>query len=338
MPLHNLTQLGYGFNAQWAYSSDWMEKPLPADNRMLDFMQKYQFNFLRIPIDYRFWLTDIEGEPSESFLKTLDSYVESAISHNIHASINLHRAPGYCINGWERERYNLWSDQIAQDAFERLWVNLAERYKGKYQTEVSFDLVNEPPDIGQRGFTRDIHQQLIRRITNAIRKVDLDRLVVINGLAGGHLAMPELADLEVIHSGRGYQPMLVSHYKAEWCEGSKGMPVPTYPCEYNGTFWNRDSLRAFYQPWVNVSETGRPIHIGEFGCYKYTDNNVALAWFKDLFDIFKELGWGYSLWEFDGNFGIANHDRPNTKYENFEGLDVDRGLLDLMLESRVFPN
>ena len=203
MPLHNLTQLGYGFNAQWAYSSDWMDKPLPADNHMLDFMQKYQFNFLRIPIDYRFWLTDIEGEPLESFLKTLDSYVESAISHNIHASINLHRAPGYCINGWERERYNLWSDQIAQDAFEKLWVNLANRYKGKYKTEVSFDLVNEPPEIGQRGFTRDIHQQLIRRITNAIRKVDSDRLVVINGLAGGHLAMPELADLEVIHSGRG---------------------------------------------------------------------------------------------------------------------------------------
>ena len=106
----------------------------------------------------------------------------------------------------------------------------------------------------------------------------------------------------------------------------------------NGTFWNRDSLRAFYQPWVDVSEMGRPVHIGEFGCYKYTDNNVALSWFKDLFDIFKELGWGYSLWEFDGNFGIANHDRPNTKYENFEGLNVDRGLLDLMLESRVFPN
>ena len=93
MPLQNLTQLGYGFNAQWAYSSDWMEKPLPADNRMLDFMQKYQFNFLRIPIDYRFWLSDIKGEPLESFLKTLDSYVESAISHNIHVSINLHRDP-----------------------------------------------------------------------------------------------------------------------------------------------------------------------------------------------------------------------------------------------------
>jgi endoglucanase len=209
------------------------------------------------------------------------------------------------------------------------------KYKGKYKDEMSFDLVNEPPDIGQRGFTRDIHEKVIRRITNAIHEIDPDRIVVINGLAGGHLAMPELADLNVVHSGRGYQPMLVSHYKAEWWDGSKGMPVPTYPCEYNGQWWDRDALWDFYAPWREVQSKGRPVHIGEFGCYKYTDNDVALRWFRDLFDIYKTSGWGYSLWEFDGNFGIANHNRPGVKYENFEGLNIDRGLLDLMLESRV---
>jgi len=41
------------------------------------------------------------------------------------------------------------------------------------------------------------------------------------------------------------------------------------------------------------------------------------------------------LWEFDGNFGIANHNRPGTVYENFEGLNIDRALLELMLESRA---
>jgi hypothetical protein len=158
---------------------------------------------------------------------------------------------------------------------------------------------------------------------------------VINGLAGGHLAMPELADLNVVHSGRGYQPMLVSHYKAEWWNGSKGMPVPTYPCEYNGQWWDYEALWEFYAPWREVQSMGRPVHIGEFGCYKYTDNEVALRWFKDLFAIYRKSGWGYSLWEFDGNFGIANHNRPGVKYENFEGLNIDRGLLDLMLESRI---
>ena len=229
----------------------------------------------------------------------------------------------------------MWADEIAQDAFSELWSTLAKRYQGKYPTLMSFDLVNEPPEIGQRGFTRDIHQKVIRRIVSEIRAIDPDRQVVINGLAGGHLAMPELADLEVVHSGRGYQPMLVSHYKAEWWSGSVGMPVPTYPCEYNGQWWDREALWDFYAPWREVQAAGRPVHIGEFGCYRYTDNAVALAWFKDLFSIYKESGWGYSLWEFDGSFGIANHGRPGTVYENFEGLNIDRALLDLMLESRV---
>jgi hypothetical protein len=112
------------------------------------------------------------------------------------------------------------------------------------------------------------------------------------------------------------------------------MPVPTYPCEYNGTWWNRDSLYEFYGPWREVQAAGRPIHIGEFGCYRYTDNQVALAWFRDLFDIFREANWGYSLWEFEGSFGIAGHGRPGSKYETIEGFEIDRDLLDLMVSSR----
>lgn len=327
--------LGYGFNAQWAYSRGHMPAALPADTRMLDFMAKYDFKFLRLPTDYRFWIDDLDGRIHESFLKLLDSYVHESVSRGIHISLNLHRAPGYCINGWEQESTNLWADEAPQKVFHRLWEAVAERYKGKYLDLMSFDLVNEPPAEGQRGFTRDIHQKVIRSVTQAIRNIDSQRTVVINGLAGGHLAMPELADLDVVHSGRGYQPMSVSHYKAEWWDGSKGMAVPTYPCDYEGTHWNREALWEFYAPWREVAALGRPVHIGEFGCYKYTDNAVALAWFKDLFDIYRESKWGYSLWEFDGNFGIANHGRPGTVYENFEGLKIDRGLLDLMLESRA---
>ena len=35
--------LGYGFNAQWAYTTTHMPAALPADKRMLDFMAKYEF-------------------------------------------------------------------------------------------------------------------------------------------------------------------------------------------------------------------------------------------------------------------------------------------------------
>jgi endoglucanase len=330
--------LGYGFNAQWAFLTSRNEEPLEPNRRMLDFMAQYGFNFLRIPIDYRFWMESVTpeniGKINHKFLDMVDRYVEESIARGIHISINLHRAPGYVITGWETEATNLWEDAIAQDAFESLWTEATVRYRGLHPTKMSFDLVNEPPDIGQRGFARDKHEHLIRRIHAAIREIDPQRIVVINGLAGGHLAMPELADLDAIHSGRGYQPMLVSHYRAEWWDGSIGMPVPTYPCEYEGKWWDRTGLWDFYEPWREVQSQGRPIHIGEFGCYKYTDNEVALRWFRDIFDIYRELGWGYSMWEFEGNFGIASHGRPGVKYETIEGFEVDRDLLNLMIESR----
>ncbi len=77
--------------------------------------------------------------------------------------------------------------------------------------------------------TRENYAALIRRTVAAVRAIDPAREIVINGLGGGHLAMPELADLSVVHSGRGYQPMPVSHYRAAWWSGHAEAPEPVYP-------------------------------------------------------------------------------------------------------------
>ena len=80
---------------------------------------------------------------------------------------------------------------------------------------------------------------------------------------------------------------------------------------------------------------GVPVHVGELGCYERTPDDVAQAWFADLFDVFHELGWGYALWEFEGPFGIVGHSRPGSRVERLDGFDVDRRLLDLMRSTRV---
>ena len=59
-----------------------------------------------------------------------------------------------------------------------------------------------------------------------------------------------------------------------------------------------------------------------------------MRWFTDLFGLFKEFGWGYAMWQFQGSFGIVEHGRPGTKFEPLNGYSVDRALLNLMLESR----
>jgi endoglucanase len=327
----------YGFNFQWMYSWASDRTPQPPDEKALDFLTEYGFNFVRIPMDYRFWTRGFDYlHPDESVFSAIDNYVAACQARGFHMSLNLHRAPGYCINRNDLERDNLWLDPVAQDGFIFLWETFARRYAHLPSDILSFDLVNEPPEINQYGMTREHHAAVIRRTVAAIRAIDPDRAIVIDGLAGGNLAMPELADLGVTHSGRGYQPMPVSHYEAEWWAGSAGLPYPIYPgTQWEGKTWDADVLRDFYQPWRDVEAQGVRVHIGECGCYNHTPNDVALRWFADLFGTFKSFGWGYSLWTFDGAFGIADHGRPGAVYENLHGYQVDRALLDILLNNRA---
>lgn len=327
----------YGFNFLWMFSGGPGRAPAPPDERALDFLAGQGFNFVRIPTDYRFWTRDFDYlHPDEGVFAYLDRYLDACRSRGIHMSLNLHRAPGYCINGNELERHNLWRDQAAQDAFVFLWETFARRYQGVPAAHLSFDLLNEPPNIGQYGLSRENHAALIRRTAAAVRAIDPQREIVIDGLGGGHLAMPELADLGAVHSGRGYQPMPVSHHRAAWWPGHAAAPAPAYPgLEWEGRTWDRAGLRAFYQPWRDVAAAGVRVHIGEFGCYNQTPNDIALRWFRDLFGVYKEFGWGYALWNFEGPFGIVEHGRPGARYEHIQGYRIDRDLLDLLQEGQV---
>jgi aryl-phospho-beta-D-glucosidase BglC (GH1 family) len=326
----------YGFNHLWMYV-DKKDKIEPVDLRALDFQQRHGLTYVRLPVNYWCFTKNFDYyHPDRSVWDLVDGYLAETRQRGLQLALNLHRAPGYCINGNHLEKHNLWTDLEAQDAFVFLWTEFAQRWKGVPNDDLAFDLVNEPANIGQYGLTRDNHEALVRRTVRAIRDVDPGREISINGLAGGNLAMPELADLDVIQSGRGYQPMPVTHYQASWCAETQGLPLPVYPgTGWDGKTWDKETLRAHYQPWRDLQARGVKVHIGEFGCYNKVPNDLALRWFDDLLSLFEEFGWGYSLWNFEGDFGIANHGRPDTVYEDFEGLRVDRKLLDLYLKHRV---
>jgi len=316
------------------------EKAVKPDEKQLDFIAKKGFNYIRIPLDYRFWTKDFDYlKPDEKVFNNIDGYIKACQQRGLHVSINLHRAPGYCINLNSIEKHNLWKDKEAQDAFVFIWETFAKRYKGISPDVLSFDLLNEPPDIGQYGFTRKRHEKVIRRTINAVQDIDPDRLLIINGICGGGEAIPELADTGTVHSGRGYAPFTVSHYQAGWVDlGSnyKWQP-PVYPGLSDGYMWDKAALRAYYKPWRKVEDTGTGVYIGEFGCYNKTPNDVALRWFSDLLSLYREYKWGYALWNFKGPFGIVDHGRPGTRYENIDGLSIDRELLDLLIENMVNP-
>jgi len=327
----------YGFNMLWMFIFHG-KKAMKPELKQLDFIAEHGFNYIRIPMDYRFWTKDFNYFcPDERIFKTIDNYLYECKQRGLHVSLNFHRAPGYCINRNNLEKHNLWKDKEAQDAFVFMWEWFTEKYKGISSDDLSFDLLNEPPEVGEYGFTRKNHEKVMRRTIDAIRNIDPGRLLILNGIGGGGLAIPELADTGVIHSGRGYAPYTVSHYMAEWSlpDDDYIWQKPEYPGMSDGEKWDKAALKRYYKPWRKVEETGTQIHIGEFGCYNKTPNDIALRWFSDLLDIYREYKWGYALWNFKGPFGIVEHGRPDTKYEAVGGFKVDRELLDLLLNNKV---
>lgn len=331
----------YGFNFLWMFSSKRYfdaEAPQAADEKALDFIAELGLNFIRIPMSYRFWTKDYDYfHPDETIWERfIDQYIEACRQRGLHINLNLHRAPGYCINANHLEKHNLWTDTEAQDAFVFLWEQFSQRYAHIPAAQLSFDLLNEPPMIGQYGMTRENHAAIMRRTAAAIRAITPERPITIDGLGGGNIPMPELSGLSLTQSCRGYIPMALTHYQASWWDGHHGLPIPTYPdLNWNGICWNMDTLRQSYQPWRQLEAGGTRVHVGEFGCYNQTPNEVALRWFKNLLSLFKEYRWGYSLWNFEGAFGIIGHNRPGVKYEWYQGYQVDRALLDLYLENRA---
>src|SRR5688572_629988 len=192
----------YGFNFQWMVSWSPGKNPEAPDKKALDFLARFGFNFVRVPVDYRFWTQDFDYfHPDEAVFKYIDRYLEACRSRGIHMSLNLHRAPGYCTNRNDLERHNLWLDTRAQDAFVFLWETFACRYLDVPVQFLSFNLINEPPAPGAHGMRRTDHAALIRRAVAAIRAIDPDRELVVDGLGGGYLAIPELAGLGLTHSG-----------------------------------------------------------------------------------------------------------------------------------------
>ena len=326
----------YGFNMLWMYTTEGKKDISPKDihieEKELDFICDMGCNFIRLPIDYRFFIHDFDyGNTNETMLKCLDTCLEKIISRGLHCSLNIHRAPGYCINGTETEKHILWKDIEAQDEFTRLWTEFAARYANYSENQLSFDLLNEPPNIGQYGLTREIHKSVMERVIASIKEVSPHRPIIIDGLGGGNIAMPELGNAGVIHSVRGYQPMALTHYQASWCEDTKGLDYPIYPgTNWDEKVWDRDMLLKHYEPWVKVEKTGVKVHVGECGCYNKVDNQLALKWFKDLFSVYAELDWGFALWNFKGDFGIVNHNRKNTRWETINGFSVDRDLYELI--------
>jgi hypothetical protein len=329
----------YGFNFPWMFAPENGKPPTPVDRRALDFMAAQGFNYARFPLHYHFWSKPgVYALPDDQTAALIDGYVNESVARGIHAVINLHQAPGYSVSTARHatEIHNLWRDPEPQAAFIKYWEYFADRYRHLPANAVSFNLVNEPPAQGDREFTYVRHEALVRRTAAAIWAIDADRPIIVDGTHYGTAASTGLADLNVSQGVRGYLPIAVSHYGAPWEPSFASLPKPVWPgLVADGRVWDRRALRSLYEPWLKLEAMGVRVHVTEFGCFNVTPNDVAIRWLADLVGLWREFGWGWALWEFEGAFGIVEHGRPGACYEPLNGFNVDRELLELIRPPKI---
>jgi endoglucanase len=127
---------------------------------------------------------------------------------------------------------------------------------------------------------------------------------------------------------------MVSHYKAKWVPAAEfeSLEKPSWPMvDKHGVLWDKAKLRIEdIDKWKPLTDVGAPVHVGEWGCYSNTPHDVALAFLADEVSLWKEAGWGWSMWNLRGGFGVVDSGRTDVDYEDFRGHKLDRKMLEII--------
>lgn len=332
-----------GFNLLYLFQARMQKGPveIPEDDFLM--IRDLGFDFVRIPMDYWFWIDPAwktSGRPAaedllkinEAGLAPVDRVVELGRKHGLHVSLNLHRAPGYCINQAELEPRLLWRDKDAEDAFVFHWEMFAKRYRDISPGEVSFNLVNEAPGPRPGYMSREDYRRVMTRSAEKIREITPDRTIIIDGLNVGNKVVYEMMPTGVAQSVHAYNPAEISHYRAGWVDKRSDFPHPLWPAVNRaGTaLLTRDTLEAHYEPWGWLVQQGVGVHCGEAGAFNKTPHDAFLRWMCDVLDVLRIHNIGWALWNFRGSFGVLDSGREDVAYEDWHGHKVDRKLLTLL--------
>jgi len=370
-PVRTTNPAWYGFNLLEYFSTDpdWMKYfPYKDDGLFLEddfrWIRDWGFNWVRLPMDYRFWTGPDLFAIDEKKIEPIDRAVRLGEKYGVHVNLCLHRAPGECIlDGLDetvtgihvtKEKTSVYDDPKTLDAFVHQWSYFAQRYKGIPSERLSFNLVNEPlalpTPVEQKelehtkpedSFNSDIvrrhakdYSRVAKAAVDSIRKQDPERWIITDGYPGAGAPIPDLIDTGIMQSCHTYNPVELTHYRCEWARGfvSSSTPLPTWPLKDGSgkVICDRQTLVKAFQSWGEIAQKGVRIHFGEMGCYKHTPANVVLAWFDDTLDVLRDLHSGWALWNFRGPFGVLDTERPGTKYEDWRGHQLDRALLNLL--------
>jgi len=154
-----------------------------VDKKDIDSIAKWGFNSVRLPMHYNLLTPkDQPGVYLEEGFLMIDSLLSWCKQNKIYLILDLHAAPGgqndEGISDYDPAYPSLWENPLNQTRTVELWKKLAERYVDE-EWIGGYDLINETKwNLGPGNVPL---RNLFIQITNAIREVDKNHLLFIEG-------------------------------------------------------------------------------------------------------------------------------------------------------------
>ncbi|GAB2763284.1 cellulase family glycosylhydrolase [Salinimicrobium soli] len=244
----------------------------------IDSLKSWGFNSVRLPMHYNLYTLPVEDEPVkgentwlEKGFQMTDSLLSWCKANEMYLILDMHAAPGgqgHDVNISDRDpsKSSLWESEENKLKLIALWKKLGERYRDEPWIG-AYDIINEPNWTFEEGKAKNGTEdskniplrELMVNITKAIREVDQNHIVIIEGNGWGNNYNGILPPWD--------DNMVISFHK----------------------YWNYNN-EELIQKFLDFREKyNTPIWLGETG----ENSNV---WFTDAIRLAEENNIGWCWW------------------------------------------
>ena len=146
----------------------------------IDQIAEWGFNHVRIPFHYKQFYSESNSETPIGYA-IIDTLINWCQPHNMYIILDMHCAPGAQNGGPISDSdgtARLWLEEENKELTIQIWREIAEYYSDETLI-AGYDLINEP--VLPSGVSLEEFRQLYIDITNAVREVDTNHIVYIEG-------------------------------------------------------------------------------------------------------------------------------------------------------------
>lgn len=297
---------------------DWGAHYTNAD---FDAIAAQGFDHVRIPAAWHYHTGPAPDYAiSNAFFAKVDALVTNALARDLHAIVNIHHFHDFTS---DPER---WAPK-----FYALWEQIAAHYRDTPDT-LAFELLNEPTDAATTEVMNPIYAQTIARIRPLapdrpifVGPGDYNRIAELEHLIlpasesnlivtvhdyepfyfthqGAHWTLPDTATTGIVYPGPPPEPVIPhpdaasNPGVADWFERYNRLETGINPCSRDA--W-RDAL-AYARAWSDWY--GRPVHVGEWGCYRHIDPESRRRFHRQKREDLDAHRLPWAIWDWKAEF------------------------------------